>query len=82
MSRRRSSCCSSTSPVTPLVRRSLLEVVAELAFLGEVDALCLLLFAQLQTVADDLRLAVFAVLAGRKVALLDRTLVGEALSRL
>ena len=57
----------------------LFEVVAELAFEREVDALRLLLFAKLQTVADDLGLAVFAVLAGREVALFDRTLIGETL---
>src|SRR5271166_2012586 len=56
-----------------------LEVVAELAFLGEVDALCLLLLTQLQAVAYDFRLAVLAVLAGREIALFDRTLVREAL---
>src|SRR4051794_13794772 len=57
----------------------LLEVVAELAFLREVHALGLLLFTQLETVTYDLRLAIFAVLTGREVALFDRALVGEAL---
>ena len=57
----------------------LLEVVAELAFQHEVDALGLLLFAQLQAVADDLGLAVFAMLAGNEVALLDGALFGVAL---
>ncbi len=56
-----------------------LEVVAELAFLGEVDALGLLLLAKLQAVAHDFRLAVLAVLAGSEIALFDRTLVREAL---
>ena len=65
--------------MTPLARGGLLEVVAELAFLREVHALRLLLFAKLQAVADDLGLTVFAVLAGSEVALLDRTLVGETL---
>src|SRR5271165_7206286 len=55
-----------------------LEVVAELAFLGEVNALGLLLFAQLQAVAHDFRLAVLAMLAGSKIALLDWTLIAEA----
>src|ERR1019366_8960427 len=49
------------------------KVVAELLFLGKVDALRLLFLAKLQPVADDLGLAVFAVLAGSEVALLDRT---------
>ncbi|SPE45587.1 hypothetical protein SBA7_900029 [Candidatus Sulfotelmatobacter sp. SbA7] len=55
-----------------------LEVVTELAFLSEVHALGLLLFAQLQTVAHDFRLAVLTVLAGGEVALLDGTLIAEA----
>ncbi len=50
----------------------LLVIRAELALKREVDALGLLLFAQLQAVAYDLGLAVAAVLAGREVALLDR----------
>src|SRR5215831_10612079 len=57
---------------------SLLEVVAELSFLREVDALRLLLFTQLQTVAHDLGLAVFPMLSGSKIALLDRTFIAEA----
>ncbi len=56
-----------------------LEVVAELLFLGEVDALRLLLLAKLQAVAYDFRLAVLAVLTGSKIALFNRTLVREAL---
>src|SRR6185312_14575388 len=57
--------------------RSLLEVVAELAFLREVNALGFLLLVQLQAVSDDLGLAVFTVLARREVALLNRTLIAE-----
>src|SRR5208283_4210079 len=56
-----------------------LEVIAELLFLGEVDALGLLLLAKLQAVANDFRLAVLAVLARSEIALFNRTLVGEAL---
>src|SRR6266550_4751983 len=59
--------------------RGLLEVVAELVFQREVDALGLLLFAQLQAVTHNLGLAVFTVLAGGEVALLHRTLVGKTL---
>ena len=59
--------------------RRLLEVVAELAFQGEVNALGFLLFAQLQAVANDLGLAVFSMLAGSEVALLDGTLIAETL---
>src|SRR5262249_49335056 len=55
----------------------LLEVIAELTFLGKVDALGFLLLAQLQSVSHDLSLAVFSVLAGREVALLDRTFIGK-----
>ena len=61
------------------MRGGLLEVVAELAFLGEVHALGFLLLAQLQAVAYDFGFAVFAVLAGSKVALFDGTLIAEAL---
>jgi hypothetical protein len=59
--------------------RGLLEVVAELAFLGEVDALCFLLFAQLQAVAYNFSLAVLAMLAGSEVALFNGAFVAEAL---
>src|SRR5579862_3128356 len=62
-----------------LSARSLFEVVAELAFLGEVDALGLLLLAQLQAVAYDLGLAIFPVLSGGEIALLDGALIAEAL---
>ena len=55
----------------------LFEVIAELAFLGEVDALGLLLLAKLQAVADNFGFAIFTVLARRKVALFDRTFVSE-----
>ena len=57
----------------------LLKVVAELPFLGEVNAFGLLLFAQLQPVSYDLGLAVFAMLTRSKVALLDRAFIAEAL---
>src|ERR1039458_5047111 len=56
-----------------------LEVIAELAFLGEVNALRFLFFAQLQTVADNLGLLVFPVLSGSEVALFNGTFVAEAL---
>src|SRR5580698_1215400 len=59
--------------------RSLLKIVAELALLGKVHALGLLLFAELQTIAHDFRLAVFTVLAGSEIALLDGTLIAKAL---
>jgi hypothetical protein len=42
-----------------------LEVVAELAFLREVNTLCFLLFAQLQAVADNFGFAIFPVLAAK-----------------
>src|ERR1700761_5267118 len=60
----------------------LLVVLAELALQREVDALRLLLFTQLQTVADDLHLAIAAMLAGGEVALVHRTLLGVALGAL
>src|SRR5215471_11530556 len=56
-----------------------LEVIAELSFLREVDAFRFLLFTQLQTVAYDLGLAVFPMLSGSKITLLDRTFIAEAL---
>ena len=55
------------------------KVIAELAFLGKVDALCFLLFTQLQTVADYLGFTVLAMLSGSKVALLDGTFIAETL---
>ena len=62
-----------------LAARRLLEVVAELAFLREVHALRLLLFAKLQAVAHDLGLAIFTVLARSEITFFDRTLVRKAL---
>src|SRR5258708_7869152 len=56
-----------------------LEVIPELAFLGEVDAFGFLFFAQLQTVAYNFGLLVFPVLSGSEVAFFNRTLVAEAL---
>src|SRR5256885_1824338 len=58
---------------------SLLKIVAELPFLREVDALRLLLFTQLQTVAHDLGFAVFPMLSRSEVALLDGTLIAKTL---
>src|SRR5262245_33551867 len=52
-----------------------LEITAELILQDAVDALDLLLLAQLQAVAGELRLPGLAVLAGRKVPLLDRALL-------
>src|SRR6185369_11878648 len=57
---------------------SLLEVVTELAFLREVDSLCFLFLTQLKTVADNLCLAVAAMLAGSEIAFLHRTFLGES----
>ena len=57
----------------------LLVVGAELGLEREVDALGLLLFAQLQAVAYDLGLAALAMLAGSEIALLERALVAETL---
>jgi hypothetical protein len=56
----------------------LLIQVAELAFEQLIIVARLLLFAQLQAVADQLRLAILAVLARSEVALLDRALLGVA----
>src|SRR5690606_36725117 len=56
----------------------LLEVETELALEHAVDALDLLLLAQLDAVADHLATAALAVLAGRIAALLDRALLLEA----
>ena len=58
--------------------RGLLEVVAELPFLGEVDALGFLLLAQLQAIAHNLGFAVLAVLARSEIALLDWAFIGKA----
>ncbi len=57
-------------------------VLAELAFEGEVHALGLLLFVQLQAVAHNFGLAVFAVLAGSKIALFNWTAIGGAFGAL
>src|SRR5687768_4449551 len=56
----------------------LLEVAAELVLEDPVDALHLLLLAELHSVAGELLLAGLAVLAGREVALLDRALLRVA----
>ena len=55
-----------------------LEVAAELVLQHAVNALDLLLLAQLQAVADQLRLPQLAVLPRRQVALLDRALLRVA----
>src|SRR5262249_51247596 len=62
--------------------RGFLEVIAELLFQREVDALSLLLLAELQAVANDFGFAVFAVLSGSEVALLDWALIAETLRAL
>src|ERR1700733_5333393 len=56
----------------------LFEIVAKLGFEQAIDAARLLLLAQLQTAAYQLGLAVFAMLAGDKVALLDGALLRMA----
>src|SRR5262249_15486490 len=55
---------------------SLLEKVAELALQQAEVPARFLLFAQLQPVANQLRLAILAVLAGSEIALLDGALFG------
>ena len=55
-----------------------LEVSTKLIFEDAVDALDLLLLAQLQAVAGQLRLPRLAVLPGREVTLLDRALLRVA----
>src|ERR1700728_3012713 len=62
--------------------RCLLVIGAELPFQGKVDTACFLFFAQLQAVAYDLCLAITAVLARGKIALLDGALVGKTLRAL
>src|SRR6476661_5952662 len=52
-----------------------LEIAAELVLQHAVDSLDLLLLAQLQTVAHELRLPQLAVLSRRQVALLNRALL-------
>src|SRR5579864_4340576 len=59
--------------------RGFLKVVAELVFQGEIHALGLLLFPQLQAVANNLGLAVLAMLARSEVALLHGALVSKTL---
>src|SRR5207248_11159308 len=54
------------------------EVAAELVLEHPVDALHLLLLAQLQAVAHELRLPQLSMLPRRQVALLDRALLGVA----
>ena len=66
------------SPVMPGMRAGLLEQVAELRFEQPVVAAGLLLFAELEAVADDLGLAILAVLAGNEIAALDGALFGVA----
>src|SRR6185436_7926444 len=56
----------------------LLEVLAELILEHAVDALHLLLLAELDAVAGQLGLARLAVLSGGEVALLDGALLGVA----
>src|ERR1700745_889742 len=65
-----------------LCPRGFLKVVAELGFLREVHALRLLLFAQLQAVANNLGFPVFPVLSGSEVPLFDRALVAETFGAL
>src|ERR1700678_4443836 len=60
----------------------LLIVGAELGLEGEVDALGLLLFPQLQAVAHNLGLAALAMLARSEVALFERATVAEAFGAL
>src|SRR6202034_3883079 len=62
-----------------LCARGLLEVVSKLAFQREVDTLGFLLLAQLQAVANNLGFAVFPMLSGSEVALLDGTLIAKTL---
>src|SRR5215471_21634910 len=57
---------------------SLLKQIAELSFEQLIIPARSLLFAKLETVADNFRLAVFTMLPGRKVALFDSALFGVA----
>jgi hypothetical protein len=59
--------------------RGLLEVVAELAFQREVNALGFLLLAQLKAVANNFGFTVFPMLSRSEVALLDGTLIAKTL---
>ena len=56
----------------------LFERAAELALEDAVNASDLLLFAKLEAVADDLRLAVLAMLSGNEIAALDGALFAMA----
>src|SRR6185295_314445 len=62
----------------PLAAVGLGKIVAELRLEHAVDALDLLLLAQLQTVTQSPPAAAGAVLAGREIAPLDRALLLEA----
>src|SRR5262249_33808978 len=59
-------------------QRGLLESGAELPFQNAVNAADLLLFAELETVADDLLGAVFSVLSRDEIAALDGALLAMA----
>ena len=61
-----------------LLVRGLFEPAAELPLEYAVDAADLLLFAKLQAIADDFRLAVFAMLPWDEVALFDGALLAVA----
>ena len=78
LSRRRSSSTSRFSPVTPLRRERLVVVAAELTLGDAVDALDLLLLAQLLAVVRQLAAARLAVLARGVGAALEAALVGVA----
>ena len=62
----------------PFILTRLLESIAELRFEKPIITAGLLLFAELQAIADQLRLAILAVLAGNEVALFDGALLGVA----
>jgi hypothetical protein len=59
--------------------RGFLEIVPELAFQREIDALGFLFLTQLQAIANNLGLTVFAMLSGSEVPLLDGALIAETL---
>src|SRR5438067_5756476 len=61
-----------------LLVRSLFKPAAELTFQHAVDAAHFLLFAKLQAVAHDLRLARLPVLSGNEVALFDSAFLAMA----
>ncbi len=58
-----------------LLVRGLFEPIAKLRFKQPVDAAQLLLFAELETVAHQLRLAILTMLSGNEVALFDSALL-------